>query len=73
MREREVIGSPFWAQYACIRQKQLLKVVPFSASTLWRLIRLGKFPPPRKLSARVSAWPVSAVEDYLRDQEGSKS
>lgn len=42
--------------------------LPFSAPTLWRMVKLGKFPKPTKLSARVTAWKVSQVREWMNAQ-----
>lgn len=42
--------------------------LPFSAPTLWRLVRAGKFPKPTKLSERVTAWNAGAVREWLSTQ-----
>jgi predicted DNA-binding transcriptional regulator AlpA len=42
--------------------------LPFSAPTLWRMVKAGKFPKPTKLSARVTAWQVSQVRDWMNAQ-----
>ena len=54
---------------AFIRQSQLINggIVPFSASTLRRRIRAGKFPQPTKLSEQITAWRVSDVRQWLND------
>ena len=54
---------------AFIRQNQLLStsIVPFSASTLWRRVRAGRFPAPVKLGDQITAWRVSDVRHWLRD------
>ncbi|WP_028499915.1 helix-turn-helix transcriptional regulator [Microvirgula aerodenitrificans] len=43
-------------------------VLPFSASTLWRRVRLGTFPAPVKLSERVTCWRAEAVRQWLDEQ-----
>lgn len=49
-----------------IRQAQLIPtVVPFSPATLWRKCKSGHFPKPVKLSARVTAWRVGDVREFL--------
>ncbi|AXV85627.1 helix-turn-helix transcriptional regulator [Ralstonia solanacearum] len=49
-----------------VRQSQLiLAVLPFSGTTLWRKVKDGSFPPPTKLSPRVTAWRVEDVREYL--------
>ncbi len=48
-----------------IRQSQLVKIVPFSNSTIWRKVKSGEFPKPVKLSERVTAWPVQSIREWL--------
>jgi prophage regulatory protein len=48
-----------------IRQKDLLKIIPFSAATLWRNTKAGTFPKVQKLSERVSAWRVEDVRAWM--------
>lgn len=45
-----------------------LGILPFSASTLWRRVKAGTFPAPIKLSARVTAWKVESVRQWLDEQ-----
>jgi predicted DNA-binding transcriptional regulator AlpA len=42
-------------------------IVPFSASTLWRRVREGKFPAPLKVSESVTAWRVKDVRAWLEN------
>jgi prophage regulatory protein len=44
--------------------------IPFSRSSLWAMVAEGRFPPPVKLSARVTAWRVEDVRAYIADPEG---
>ena len=60
---------------ALLREAQLVKkpdnpapVVPVSASTLWRWVRLGRFPAPLKIGPNISAWRVSDVRAWLQSQ-----
>lgn len=59
---------------AYIREAQLVQSpkrpgspapLPFSAPTLWRMVRAGTFPSPAKLSKRVTAWRVADVRHWL--------
>ena len=59
-------ASPEW-----IRQRTLLCMIPWSASTLWRKVRDRSFVQPVKLSARVTAWNRRAVEAWLDEREAS--
>lgn len=47
----------------CLREKDLLKIIPFSKSTLWRKIKDGTFPAPVKISVKVTVW-LSEDIDY---------
>jgi len=62
---------------AFVREAQLVRKtaspdstapLPFSAPTLWRMVRTGKFPAPTKLSARVTCWRVGAVRAWMNSQ-----
>ncbi|WP_394791516.1 helix-turn-helix transcriptional regulator [Rhodoferax sp.] len=62
---------------ALIREAQLVRSVkrpdvpvplPFSAATLWRMVRAGTFPAPHKLSQRVTAWTVGDVRGWIANQ-----
>ncbi|UEC01751.1 helix-turn-helix transcriptional regulator [Burkholderia vietnamiensis] len=50
-----------------VRQKLLLRFVPFSKSTLWRRVGEGKFPSPVKLSAGITAWRVEDVRRWISE------
>lgn len=50
---------------AFIRQRELLKIVPFSSATLWRKVKVGDFPKPVKFSFRITAFNVGAVRQFL--------
>lgn len=44
--------------------------LPFGPTTLWRMVRVGEFPKPVKLSTRVSAWRVGDVRAWIRKRAG---
>jgi predicted DNA-binding transcriptional regulator AlpA len=53
-----------------LRQSALLqRHVPFSAATLWRLVKSGRFPKPVKLTGQITAWRCSDIEDWAKDPE----
>lgn len=57
---------------AFVRQAQLLgSVLPFSGTTLWRMVKEAKFPSPVKLGTGVTAWRVGTVRAWLREREAS--
>ncbi|SEF14506.1 AlpA family transcriptional regulator [Burkholderia sp. WP9] len=51
-----------------LRLPQVLCIVGFSASTLWRGCASGTFPKPVKLSVKVSAWRVEDVRAWIAKQ-----
>ena len=53
-----------------IRLPTVLAVYPGSKSKLYADIKLGKFPPPTKLSERISAWNVEVLRDFLASAGG---
>ncbi|MBL0394269.1 AlpA family phage regulatory protein [Ramlibacter monticola] len=48
------------------RRPEVPAPLPFSPATLWRMVKLGRFPKPSKLSDRVTAWRVGDVRAWLR-------
>ena len=48
-----------------LRPLMNFKVVPYSATTIWRKCRTGEFPSPIKVSAGITAWRVGDIRDYL--------
>ena len=54
-----------------LRIKDLVKRVPVAKSTIWLWVSDGKFPAPVKLSERVTAWPVAAIEQWEAEKRPS--
>ncbi len=52
---------------ALVRQRDLLTILPFSASTLWRRVAEGSFPKPIKLGEKTTAWRWSGVRKWLEE------
>lgn len=48
-----------------VRQRLLLRFVPFSKSTLWRRVKAGEFPAPVKLSTGITAWKAEEVRSWI--------
>ncbi|MCX7553641.1 AlpA family phage regulatory protein [Marinicella sp. S1101] len=48
-----------------IRWNDLKEYLPFSKSTIYSMIKEGRFPAPIKLSVRVSAWSLEDVNEWL--------
>ena len=61
LREAQLVRSPNNPDSA-------IAPLPFSAPTLWRMVKLGKFPKPTKLSTRVTAWQAGQVRAWMQAQ-----
>jgi prophage regulatory protein len=60
---------------ALLRQAQLVSspdrcgfsILPFSAATLWRMVKAGTFPKPVKVTGSITAWRAADVRRWLRE------
>jgi predicted DNA-binding transcriptional regulator AlpA len=52
-----------------IRINTLIKIIPFSASTVWRKVKSGAFPKPIKLSKEITAWRCDDVIAWMEALE----
>lgn len=50
---------------ANVRQPVVQALYCCSAATIWRMVKRGTLPAPRKLSERVTAWNVGALRKAL--------
>jgi len=60
IREAQLVQSP--------KRPTTPAPLPFSAPTLWRMVAAGKFPKPIKLGARITAWRVGEVRNWINAQ-----
>ncbi|MDP2901635.1 MAG: AlpA family phage regulatory protein [Methylovulum sp.] len=56
---------------ANLRVSTLAPRLGMSKSTIWRLVRAGKFPKPIKLSDKVTVWKADAVLAWLESKEAA--
>jgi len=50
---------------AYVREPVVAAILSCSHATLWRWVKDGRIPSPRKLSPRVTAWNVGELRQYL--------
>ena len=55
-----------------LRVTSVLELTQLSKTHLYRLVKAGKFPPPIKLSERVSAWDAELVDGWLEAKFGER-
>lgn len=60
VRQTDLVGRP---------SKSIRGIIPFSPSTLWRMVAAGEFPKPVKLSARCTAWRVEDIREWMAQRE----
>ncbi len=53
-----------------LRKRLILAATGMSDTTIWRLVRDGKFPPPTKLGPNSVSWRESDYEEWAADPEG---
>lgn len=51
-----------------LRRPAVLELTGLSTTTIYDLMREGKFPRPIKLSGRAVAWPESAIATWLQSR-----
>lgn len=54
-----------------IRMRELVNKVGYAQSTIYALVKEGKFPPPFKLTpgGRANGWLEHTIDDYLSQRE----
>jgi predicted DNA-binding transcriptional regulator AlpA len=57
VREAQLVRKPKYPKFPA--------PLPFSAPTLWRMVRAQTFPTPVRLSNRVTAWKVGDVRAWM--------
>jgi predicted DNA-binding transcriptional regulator AlpA len=53
-----------------LRLPEVLSIVGIGRTTLYNLVRAGKFPAPLHLSTRIRGWRLSSVQEFLSSVEG---
>ncbi len=51
--------------HALIAWRDLRHLVPLSRTTIWRLVRAGKFPEPVAISATRQAWRMEDIQAWI--------
>jgi predicted DNA-binding transcriptional regulator AlpA len=59
LRERQLVGDN--------RDPNSPRLLPVSRSTLWRMVKSGRFPAPHKLGLNTTAWRCGDVRRYLQE------
>lgn len=62
---RQIDNALVLPETGFVRQRLLLRFVPFSKSTLWRRVKTGEFPAPVRLSTGITAWKAEEVRSWI--------
>ena len=50
-----------------VRLSQILRHIPVSRSSWWAGVKIGRYPPPIKLSPGVTAWRAQDIHDLIAE------
>jgi prophage regulatory protein len=53
-----------------IRFKELRQRIPLGRTTIWKMMRGGRFPQSRRIGKMAAAWLESEVEDWMKKNAG---
>ena len=53
-----------------LRERQVRSLLKLSHSTLYALVKAGRFSPPIRLGERARAWRAADLREWLKKQEG---
>jgi len=56
-----------------IRFKELRKLVPLGRTTIWKMMREGRFPQSRRIGKVATAWLEHEVEEWIKERAQSRS
>lgn len=51
-----------------IRFKELRKLIPLGRTTIWKMMREGRFPQSRRIGKVATAWLENEVEDWIKER-----
>ncbi|WP_201532845.1 helix-turn-helix transcriptional regulator [Psychrobacter ciconiae] len=53
------------------RAKDILPLLPFGRASLWKFVKTGQFPAPRKITNGITAWRNADVIAWLEAQSAA--
>ena len=48
-----------------VRLPQVLLMFPISRTNLWRMVKCGSFPQPKKIGPRTTVWDIRELREYM--------
>lgn len=65
--------APALERERLVRPAEVAAMLHVSVATVYRLAREGKMPRPRRLTHRVSGWPLSVIRDLIHGESPETS
>jgi prophage regulatory protein len=53
-----------------IRFKELRQRVPLGRTTIWKMMREGRFPQSRRIGKMATAWLENEIEEWIKNRAG---
>lgn len=69
--QNELPKTGYVREFELVNKHGKRGILPFSAPTLWRMVKRGAFPAPVKISSRVTAWSVESVRAWMDERNSS--
>jgi predicted DNA-binding transcriptional regulator AlpA len=54
-------------EFAFLSKREVLRLIPISAPTLWQWVRTGQFPTPRVIGSK-TVWVAAEVHAWMRER-----
>ena len=70
MMSNAIHTGPAYQGQAIIRPREAAAYLGIGKSTLYRLVERGALPRPIKLSAQVTGWRLSTLDQFIADRQG---
>ena len=51
-----------------IRFKELRKLIPLGRTTIWRMMREGRFPQSRRIGRAAMAWVENEIDEWMKER-----
>lgn len=48
-----------------LRIHHVQEILPVSERTIWRMVKSGRLPKPKRLTGRTVVWPESEIRDFV--------
>ncbi len=61
------------SQQGFLRLSQVLSIIPVGKTTWYNGVKSGRYPPPIKIGARITAWKVTDIQNLISSLSEGKA